>query len=130
MSGAATAHDALTAYGRTLKFLNMAVTESKPVVIAESSPMQFDLTNATDATAAWNNWVTPYFGLIATRSEIKWFVYISYDWTKAGDYNAHGWKNNDLPCSSLLSAYRTESGKAKYLHSADRALLTDYSTYK
>lgn len=130
VGGPATGHAGLTQFGRTLKFLNMAVAEAKPVVIAESSPEQFDITNAADATAAWNNWFTPYFGLIATHAEIKWFVYISYDWTKAGDYNAQGWKNNDLASSSLLGAYKAEIGKAKYLHSAERALLKDYSTYK
>lgn len=130
VGGPATGHGGLTPYGRTLKFLNMAVAESKPVVIAESAPMQFDITKSTDATAAWDNWFTPYFGLISARPEIKWFVYISYDWTKAGDYNAQGWKNNDLASSSLLGAYKTELGKAKYLHAAERALLKDYSSYK
>jgi len=130
ISGAATGHGALTQYGRTLKFLDMAVAEGKPVVIAESSPEQYDITKSADASLAWSSWFTPYFGLIAARSEVKWFVYISYDWTKAGDYNAQGWKNNDLSTSSLLGAYKTEIGKAKYLHSAERALLKDYAIYK
>lgn len=130
LSGATTAHGALSQYGRTLKFLDMAVTELKPVVIAESSPEQYDITKAADAATAWTAWFTPYFGLISARSEIKWFTYISYDWTKAGDYNAQGWKNNDLASSSLLGAYKTEVGKAKYLHSPERSLLKDYTTYK
>ena len=130
LSGATTERGVLTQYGRTLKFLNMAVSQHKPVVIAESSPQQYDITKAADAQTAWNAWFTPYFALITARSEIEWFTYISYDWGLASISSAQGWKNNDLASSSLLASYKTEIGSTKYLHSPDRSLLKDYTTYR
>jgi hypothetical protein len=128
-SGATTGHGALTPFGRTLKFLDMAVAKSRPVVVAESSPALIDL--AANGATAWSDWFAPYFGLIAARPEIEWFVYINYDWGKAGYYASQGWKNNDLSASTALAAqYAGELAKAKYLHSGERGLLKDYGKYK
>lgn len=129
LTGATTARGSLTAYGRTLKFLDMAVARQRPVVIAESSPASFDL--ATSGAQAWSEWFVPYFGLIASRPEVVWFVYINYDWTKASRSASSGWKNNDLTANpSLAAQYAAELAKAKYLHSTDRALLKDFGKYK
>ncbi|MBM4192826.1 MAG: hypothetical protein FJ202_00400 [Gemmatimonadetes bacterium] len=128
-SGSTTAHGALSAYGRTLKFLDMAVAKQRPVVVAESSPAFIDV--ALAGNQAWNSWFAPYFGLIASRPEIEWFVYINYDWTKASYYAAGGWKNNDLSANPTLAAqYAGELANPRYLHSGERALLKDYGTYK
>ena len=124
ISGATSGHGSPTAFGRTLRFLDMAVAHRRPVIIAESSPSQFDLGNATDAANSWTQWFDPYFALIQSRSEIKWFHYINYDWTKAGYYVASGWKNNDMTLSSSLSAkYKAELAKPKYLHAGELHLL-------
>jgi hypothetical protein len=107
----------------------MAVAKQRPVVIAESSPASFDL--ATSSTQAWSEWFVPYFALMSSRSEIVWFVYINYDWTKASYFASSGWKNNDLTVNSSLAAqYAAELSKPKYLHSTDRALLKDFGKYK
>ena len=128
-TGTTSAHNALTAYGRSLKFLDMAVAKQRPVVIAESSPASIDV--AASGTQAWSEWFVPYFDLIAARAEIEWFVYIDYDWTKASYYASTGWKNNDLAANSVLAAqYGAEIAKSKYLHSGERALLKDYGKYK
>jgi len=131
VSGATTGHDGgITSYGKTLRFLDMAVTVGRPVVIAESSPSHYDFGVTSQASAAWTEWFTPYFGLIAFRSEIKWFHYINYDWSKASYYLASGWKNNDLSASASLSAlYVAELAKSKYLHADENALLKDYTKY-
>lgn len=114
----------VTPFGRTIRFLDLAVAHRRPVVVAESSPSQFDLTTATDASKAWSEWFTPYFALIQSRSEIKWFHYINYDWTKASYYASSGWKNNDLTLSASVSVqYKSELGKAKYLHAGELHLL-------
>jgi len=114
----------VTSFGRTLKFLDMAVAHRRPVVIAESSPSHFDLGSVTEAANAWNEWFTPYFALIQSRSEIKWFTYINYDWTKAAYYASSGWKNNDLTLDATVSAqYKSELAKAKYLHAGELNLL-------
>jgi len=124
VGGPQTGHGSLTAFGRTLRFLDMAVAKRRPVIIAESSPSQFDLANATEAANAWNEWFTPYFALIQSRSEIKWFHYVNYDWTKASYYAASGWKNNDLTLSASVSVqYKSELAKAKYLHAGELQLL-------
>jgi hypothetical protein len=115
-----------SAYARTLAFLDMAVANGRPVVIAESSPSQYDFASEADAQAAWTEWFEPYFELIATRPEIKWFHFISYDWSQASYYAESGWKNNDLAASSYLVArYVAEISKAKYLHADEKALLKD-----
>jgi hypothetical protein len=130
VSGATNGHSGtLTAYGKTLKFLDMAVAARKPVVIAESSPEQYDLSSM--GGAAWNEWFTPYFALIASRPEIEWFTYINYDWLQAAYYAQQGWKNNDLSVSAALTQqYAGELAKTKYLHSGERSLLKDYVKYK
>ena len=124
ISGPLSGHSGLTAFGRTIKFLDMAVAKRRPVIIAESSPSQFDLSSATDAASSWSQWFDPYFALIQSRSEIKWFHYINYDWTKASYYVASGWKNNDMTLSASLSAqYKSELAKPKYLHAGELHLL-------
>ncbi len=120
-----------TSHGRTLRFLDMAVAQNKPVVIAESSPSHYNLGNPASAEAAWAEWFTPYWGLIASRPEILWFHYINYDWTLASDYLANGWQNNDLGASpSIASRYVAELGAPKYLHAGERHLLKDYQLYQ
>jgi len=131
LSGPATGHGMLTSYGRTLAFLDLAVASGKPVVIAESSPAQFDLSTGDGAAQAWNQWFVPYFSLISSRPEIKWFTYINFDWTTSSYYLASGWKNNDMSASQSLAAqYALELAKPKYLHKGETALLKDFSLYK
>lgn len=118
-------------YGRVLEFLDMAVADGKPVIIAESSPAHYDLSDSSQSTAAWAEWFTPYFDLIANRREIKWFHYINYDWSKANSYVALGWKNNDLADSPSLAAdFIDEISGAKYLHSDEKALLNGYTDHE
>jgi hypothetical protein len=113
-----------SSFARTVRFLDMAVAHRRPVIIAESSPSHFDLGSAADATKAWSEWFTPYFALIQSRSEVKWFHYINYDWTKASYYASSGWKNNDLTLSTLVSSqYKGEMAKAKYFHAGELGLL-------
>lgn len=125
VGGPQTGHGGVTTnFGRTVRFLDMAVAHRRPVVIAESSPSHFNLNDAADAAKAWAEWFTPYFALIQSRSEIKWFHYINYDWTKASYYAATGWKNNDITLSAQLSAqYKLELSKPKYLHAGELGVL-------
>jgi hypothetical protein len=124
VGGPLTAGPNLTAFGRTMRFLDMSVSHRRPVIIAESAPSQFDLAKTADAAGAWAQWFTPLFALIAARSEIKWFHYINYDWSQASYYAASGWKNNDLTTSaSLASQYVAELSRPKYLHAHELALL-------
>ncbi|NOT09797.1 MAG: hypothetical protein HOP28_16515 [Gemmatimonadales bacterium] len=132
ISGPTGAHGGgLTSYGRTLKFLDMAVASEKPVVIAESSPAFYDLSVPTGAAAAWAEWFSPYFQLIAARPEIKWFHYINYNWLLASYYAVSGWKNNDLSAApGIISSYLGEVARPKYLHNGEQALLKDFTKYQ
>lgn len=116
-----------TSYGRTLRFLDMAVKHKRPVIIAESSPSHFDVSNAAGAALAWSEWFEPLFSLIESRSEIKWFHYINYDWTKASYYASTGWKNNDIALNAqLASQYVKELKGGRFLHASELALLKGY----
>jgi hypothetical protein len=128
VSGPLSGHGSeLTAFGRTMRFLDMAVAHRRPVIIAESSPSHFDLGTADGAASAWTEWFTPWFGLIAARSEVKWFHYVNYDWTKAAYYASSGWMNNDLTASpSLAAQYVAELGRPSYLHAGELSLLNQW----
>jgi hypothetical protein len=125
VGGPQTGHGgSMTSFTRTIRFLDMAVARRRPVIIAESAPSHFDLSDAASAAKAWSEWFTPYFELIQSRSEIKWFHYINYDWTKASYYAASGWKNNDMTLSALVSLqYKAELTKPKYMHANEVNLL-------
>jgi len=116
-----------TANGRSRRFLDMAVAHRKPVVIAESAPCRYDLSDAVQSERAWAEWFEPYFRIIAERPEIKWFHLISYDWSRAGYYRETGWRNNDLTVNQdLLKKLIAELRQPRYLHAADKDLLHDY----
>lgn len=127
VGGPLTGHGAVTSFGKTTRFLDMAVQHRRPVIIAESSPSHYDLGDAAAAAASWTEWFAPYFDLVASRAEVKWFHYINYDWTTAGYYASSGWENNDLTASASVSAmYVAELGKARYLHAGEVGLLKGY----
>ena len=120
----------LTSHGRTQKFLDMAAAYHKPVMIAESGPARYDLSDPLQADAAWREWFEPYFQIIADHSEIKWFHLISFDWTRSSYSVQNGWKNNDFTASEpLLQRLVTELRKPRYLHTGDRTLLKDYTRF-
>lgn len=132
VGGPATGHGGQsTAFARTIRFLDMAVAHNRPVIIAESAPAHYDLGTTAQAEAAWQQWFTPYFDLIAGRPEILWFHYINYDWTQASYYAGSGWKNNDLSASPMVAnRYRTELADPRYLHAGEQHLLKDYLLYQ
>jgi len=120
----------LTPHGRTQKFLDMAATYHKPVMIAESGPARYDLSDPTQADAAWREWFEPYFQIIADHNEIKWFHLISFDWTRSSYYVQSGWKNNDFTASdALMQRLVAELRKPRYLHANDKTLLKDYTRF-
>lgn len=131
VSGPTTAHGILSPFGKPRKFLDFAVATSKPVVIVESAPSYDDLAVSSEGQAAWAEWFVPYFPLITSRSEIKWFGYVNFDWTKAGYSAAQGWKNNDLSAgAALVALYAAELAKPKYLHAGELGLLKDFGKYQ
>ncbi|HSA56254.1 MAG TPA: hypothetical protein VLE53_11165 [Gemmatimonadaceae bacterium] len=127
VGGPVVGHGGATSFSRTIRFLDMAVAHHRPVIIAESSPSHFDLASPAEAASAWAEWFTPYFALIASRPEIKWFHYINFDWTTAGYYASSGWKNNDLTASALVSAeYLGVLEHPRFLHANELSLLNGW----
>jgi hypothetical protein len=130
LTGGRRGQNAMTAHGRSRKFLDMAVAHQRPVMIAESAPCRYDLSDPAQAEAAWQEWFEPYFQTIADHNEIKWFHLISFDWTRSSYYVQTGWKNNDFTVSpALLEKLVAELRKPQYLHAGDKALLKDYSRF-
>jgi acetyl esterase len=130
LTGGRPGRNTLTPHGRSRKFLDMAVAHQRPVMIAESAPCRYDLSDPAQAEAAWQEWFEPYFTLIAQRPEIKWLHLISYDWTRASYFAQTGWKNNDFTTSpALLEKLVAELRKPQYLHAGDKALLKDYRRF-
>lgn len=120
-----------TARGRSERFLDMAAAERKPVLIAESAPVRYDLSDPARAQSAWADWFEPFFRMLAERPEIVWFHLISYDWTQSSYYRESGWRNNDLTASPwILEKLITELAKARYLHAAEKTLLKEYARYR
>ncbi|RPJ34271.1 MAG: alpha/beta hydrolase [Planctomycetaceae bacterium] len=108
----------------------MAVAHRKPVMIAESAPCRYDLSDPAQAEAAWQEWFEPYFAIIAERTEIKWFHLISYDWSRASYFAETGWKNNDFTVSpAMLQKLVAELRKPPYLHAGDKGLLKHYMRF-
>lgn len=127
VSGSLTGDRGMSPFSRTMRFLDMAVAHRRPVMIAESSPSHFDVSNPAEAASAWTQWFTPYFSLIASRSEIKWFHYINYNWPKSSYYASSGWKNNDLAMSGSLAAqYVAKLGEPAFLHAGELGLLKEW----
>jgi hypothetical protein len=120
----------LTAHGRTREFLDMALAYDKPVMIAESAPCRYDLSDRAQAETAWQEWFEPYFAIIAERREINWFHLISYDWSRASYFAEVGWKNNDFTASPVIMQRLVEElRKPQYLHAPDKTLLRGYMDY-
>lgn len=123
-SGALTERGEESRFGRTLRFLDMALADGRPVIVAESAPARYDLSDPADAGRAWTEWFQPYFQLMDERTEIEWFHLISYDWTQATRYQQIGWRNNDLTADpTLLERLIEELSKPKYLHGGERGLI-------
>jgi hypothetical protein len=121
----------LTANGRSRKFLDMAVAARKPVIIAESAPASYDLSDRARAQAAWSEWYGPYFQVLTERPEIKWFHLVSYDWTQGAYWAGSGWQNNDVTASAYVSQQLlAELQTPRYLHQPEKALLKDYAKYR
>lgn len=122
----------LTNYGKTLRFLDFALENDKPVMIGESSPSDVDITSSeSDGKQDWDAWFVPYFNLLNTHPTIKWFHYINYDWSSDSMTETNGWKNADISENAYITAqYITEMKKPHYIHVDEKYLLKDYVKYE
>jgi hypothetical protein len=71
--------------------LALARTHRKPVMIAEASPLQFNLAKAGDADgkAAWDAWFQPLLDHMKANPEIRALAYINDNWPAKAMWVGH-----------------------------------------
>ena len=137
------AGSATTDYTNQLALLDFAAAHKKPVIIAESSPINYGVEKypwecaepelpddeycegegegygeGEASTDAWNFWFKPYFRHIMEHPNVKAISYINNDWAEEGFVD---WaKDCQLkPGSSLTENFRTEVVKPIFRKRAD-----------
>ena len=83
------------------QFLAFAENRSRPVFVAESACVDYDIV-AGDANDSLVNWFLPFFTFIANHPSIKAVTYISHDWT-GGSGGAPLWKDSRIANSSQVT---------------------------
>jgi hypothetical protein len=60
----------------------LATTHNKPIMIAEATPIDYNLAAAADANgeSAWNGWFAPLFAHIDSHPSIRALAYINDNW--------------------------------------------------
>ncbi|GAA4803014.1 glycoside hydrolase family 26 protein [Litoribaculum gwangyangense] len=118
--------------------LNFAKQHKKPVMIAESNPINgIDIEN----TEVWNNWFANYFSFIYNKN-IKAISFINEDWPKIGIEGISEWKDSRLYKNDVISkAWFKETSNDNYLkqssklfdilgfepiHNATKSILKEY----
>jgi len=107
------------------KFLAFADHRERPVFVAESSCVDFDIV-AGDANGAWTGWFTHYFEFLAAHPGIKAIAYISHDWT-GGSGGAEEWKDGRIANSAqVTAAWAATIGQAPFIGRGAGPLLDGY----
>lgn len=107
------------------KFLAFAEHRSRPVFVAESSCVDFDIV-AGDANGAWAGWFAHYFEFLAAHPGIKAITYISHDWT-GGSGGAPEWKDGRIANSQqVTAAWAEEIGRAPFIGRGSAPFLNGY----
>jgi len=113
----------LTPKGKTERFLRMANDHGRPVMIAESSVVDFDITS----DLVWDEWFSPYFAFIEGHPQIKAFVYVNANWPKYRRNDPFHWMDGRINLNPEVSEkYRQELEKGKYLHLGEGHLLNGF----
>lgn len=100
----------------TDEVLEFAMTHKKPVMIAESNPINGIYANNKDS---WENWFVNYFSFIYEKN-IKAFSFINEDWPRIGLDGISDWKDSRLYNNSDISkAWFMEVNKNRYLKQSE-----------
>jgi len=120
-----------TTYGNLDRFLKMAASHGKPVILAETSAINVDITSSQqDGEKDWNTWFVPYFGLMEKYPQIKAFHYINVDWTDT-PWDEQGWQQANIKVNPYISQkFVEEISEEKYLHVDEVGKLKDHWKYK
>ena len=107
------------------KFLAFAENRGRPVFLAESSCVDFDIVPG-DANGAWAGWFAHYFEFLEAHPGIKAITYISHDWT-GGSGGAPEWKDGRIANSAQLTAAWAEAiGRPPYIGRGSAPLLNGH----
>ena len=107
--------------------LQFAIDHKKPVMIAESSPINGV---EKEGTEAWNQWFVNFFTFTYSKN-IKAISFINEDWPSLGIVGIEEWKDSRLYNNSEVSeAWFKETNKERYLkQSTDLFMLLGYEKY-
>ncbi len=96
--------------------LSFAKRHQKPVMIAESNPMNGILKDSEDV---WQDWFVNFFSFIYKKN-IKAVSFINEDWPQLSIEGIGEWKDARLYNNELVSrAWFEETGKEKYLKQSE-----------
>ena len=86
------------------RFLELANTHGKPVMIAESTPRTFDLAEG-DTEAIWEAWFVPFFEFIAQHNDqIRAVAYINVNWDEQAMWKGQEWGDSRIQANSAVRA--------------------------
>ncbi|MBI4244604.1 MAG: hypothetical protein HY606_10990 [Planctomycetes bacterium] len=108
----------ITVKARSEKFLKMARKHAKPVFLAETSSSGVNITSdENDGKDDWESWFRKFFDWIASRPEIKGFIYFNNDWANTP---WDRWGDCRIEINSyILKSYIKEMKKKRYIHQQD-----------
>ena len=103
------------------RFLRMARDFGKPVIIAEASAVDVDITDSrADGVEDWNAWFAPFFAWVRSHPEIKAVHYVNVDWQTIGRARERGWLDADIGQNSYIAErFRNEISGPTWIHADD-----------
>ncbi|NME70640.1 glycoside hydrolase family 26 protein [Flammeovirga aprica] len=113
------------AQGAGNSLINFAKDKGKPVMIAEATPMGFDLEATREDV--WSKWFTPLFDLIDKNEEIKALAYINVDWNAQPMWKDSGinWGDSRIQANtSVFNNWKTETDDGTWLKSSSELFTT------
>lgn len=95
-------------------FAALAHQFNKPLMIAEASPVQFDL---KEGNKAWKRWFEPLFAL-ADKHHVKMICYINSNWASFPMFKAQHWRDARIENNKFIQEkWRNVIKQEKYLSS-------------
>ncbi len=113
-------------YDRSIRFLEMAQTHGKPVMLSETAAVKVYVTSETDdpslvdGQSDWSTWFAPFFTFIADHPQIKGFLYMNQDYRGTVYERENGWGDARIEVNPyILNQYRQILHDDRFLHAND-----------
>lgn len=115
-----------SAYERSLRFLEMASAQGKPVMLSENAAVKAYVTSdaddpgLVDGRSDWETWFGPFFAFIADHPQIKGFLYMNQDYRNTVYELEHGWGDCRIETNSyILDRYRDMLHDERFVHAIE-----------